>query len=65
MRRPIPYDDDYTVIDPAQDQPIYPAGINQGLNVLMHGGYRIKDFDDGYADFAELDYFEHRERWPE
>lgn len=52
---------DFMMIDPSMDRPIFPTVMHQGINVLGPGAFDPYDFDDGYADFSEIEYEPYKE----
>ena len=52
---------DFLMIDPSMDRPIFPTAIHQGIYMRGQGVFDTYDFDDGYADFSELEYESRKE----
>lgn len=59
--RPDNNEGDFLVIDASLDPAIFPSGISNGLDVLAPGMFSHHHFDDGYADFPEIDIDEFRD----
>ncbi len=61
--RPRGYDDDFMIVDAALDHPMFPTEVIQGINALAHNAFNSYDFEDGYVDFSEIEFEEHRNHW--